>query len=90
MAHRRGGHRSYRARAADLLTPAERRVAELAARGAPNREIAATLVVTERTVEYHLTAAYRKLGIASRRELAALSLRAAAENPGVDEPSPRE
>ncbi|MDW5594795.1 AAA family ATPase [Conexibacter stalactiti] len=52
------------------LTDSERRVAELAAAGDSNRAIAATLHVTPKTVEVHLTNAYRKLGIRSRRELA--------------------
>ena len=51
------------------LTPSERRIAELAAAGRPNREIAEVLVVTLATVEYHLRHAYRKLGIASRAGL---------------------
>jgi DNA-binding CsgD family transcriptional regulator len=51
------------------LTPAERRVATLAARGPTNREIAQTLFVTEKTVEIHLSRAYRKLGIRSRWQL---------------------
>lgn len=51
------------------LTPAERRVADLAACGTPNRDIADRLVVTTRTVELHLSAAYRKLGIDTRAEL---------------------
>jgi DNA-binding CsgD family transcriptional regulator len=55
---------------AGSLTPAERRIAELAGAGRLNREIADHLVVTLATVEYHLRNAYRKLGIASRRELA--------------------
>jgi DNA-binding NarL/FixJ family response regulator len=55
---------------AGSLTPSERRIAELAASGRLNREIADHLVVTLATVEYHLRNAYRKLGIASRRELA--------------------
>jgi DNA-binding CsgD family transcriptional regulator len=54
----------------DALTPAERRVATLAARGPTNREIAQTLFVTEKTVEFHLSHAYRKLGIRSRWQLA--------------------
>jgi DNA-binding CsgD family transcriptional regulator/tetratricopeptide (TPR) repeat protein len=51
------------------LTPSEQRVASLAAGGSSNREIAQTLYVTPKTVEVHLSATYRKLGIRSRREL---------------------
>jgi len=51
------------------LTPSERRVAELAAAGGTNREIAQTLFVTEKTVETHLGRAFRKLDISSRRQL---------------------
>jgi DNA-binding CsgD family transcriptional regulator len=51
------------------LTPSERRVAELAAAGHSNREIAETLWVTRRTVEVHLGNAYGKLGIRSRTQL---------------------
>jgi DNA-binding NarL/FixJ family response regulator len=54
---------------AEALTPSERRIAELAADGSQNREIAETLFVTTATVEYHLRNAYRKLGIASRTQL---------------------
>jgi DNA-binding CsgD family transcriptional regulator len=53
----------------DALTPSERRVAEMAARGLSNREIAQSLFVTLKTVEWHLRNAYGKLGITSRREL---------------------
>ena len=52
------------------LTPGERRVAELAAEGLSNREIARRLVITVNTVEAHLTRTYRKLGISGRAELA--------------------
>jgi len=53
------------------LTPSERRVAELAAQGPTNREIAQVLFVTPKTVEVHLSSTYRKLGISSRSQLAA-------------------
>ncbi|MEU4239821.1 AAA family ATPase [Actinoplanes sp. NPDC026619] len=49
-------------RAPDSLTAAEHRVAELAARGLSNREIAQQLYVTRRTVETHLTHVFQKLG----------------------------
>jgi DNA-binding CsgD family transcriptional regulator len=53
------------------LTVSERVVAELAAVGRSNREIAAELVVSVRTVESQLSAAYRKLDIQSRGQLSA-------------------
>jgi DNA-binding CsgD family transcriptional regulator len=59
-----------RARDSDELTETERRIAELAADGRSNREIAGELFVSERTVEANLTRAYRKLGVRSRTELA--------------------
>jgi len=52
------------------LTPAEARVAELAAAGLANKEIARSLFVTVRTVEVHLKHAYAKLGVRSRTQLA--------------------
>jgi DNA-binding CsgD family transcriptional regulator len=58
-------------RGRDALTPSELRVVQLAADGRTNREIAEALFLTLRTVETHLTNTYTKLGIASRRELAA-------------------
>ncbi|MGD9736884.1 MAG: AAA family ATPase [Solirubrobacterales bacterium] len=54
----------------ESLTPSERRVAGLAAGAMTNREIAQELFVTPKTVEVHLSNAYRKLDIRSRRELA--------------------
>jgi len=51
------------------LTPAERRVARLAADGLTNREIAQDLFVTTKTVQTHLSSVYRKLDAGSRRDL---------------------
>jgi DNA-binding NarL/FixJ family response regulator len=59
-----------RAAGSNALTPVEQRVADLVARGRTNREVAAELVVTVRTVESNLTSIYRKLGLRSRAELA--------------------
>ncbi|WP_328680848.1 AAA family ATPase [Streptomyces sp. NBC_00322] len=56
----------------DALSGSERQVAERAVAGATNREIAEALFLTQRTVEFHLTSVYRKLGIRGRRELAAV------------------
>jgi DNA-binding CsgD family transcriptional regulator len=56
----------------DALTEREREVATLAAKGLSNREIAETLVVTVKTVEWHLRGAFRKLGIDSRAKLGPL------------------
>ncbi|WP_282796633.1 LuxR C-terminal-related transcriptional regulator [Streptomyces sp. CC224B] len=64
---RRPGRPSYR----DQLSPREREVAELAGNGLTNREIATTLHLSPRTVEQHVARAMRKLGTASRQELAA-------------------
>jgi DNA-binding CsgD family transcriptional regulator len=55
----------------DELTAAERRVAELAAQGMTNREVAAALFLSPKTVEANLSRTYRKLGITSRAELGA-------------------
>jgi DNA-binding NarL/FixJ family response regulator len=59
-----------RPRATGELTSSERRVAELAAEGRSNKEIAAALFVTVNTVEGHLSHAYAKLGVRSRAQLA--------------------
>jgi DNA-binding CsgD family transcriptional regulator len=54
---------------ADVLTRREREVAALAATGLSNREVAARLFVSLRTVENHLHRAFSKLGVSSRDEL---------------------
>jgi len=58
------------ARTGTELTATERRVAELIAGGATNRDAAAALFVSVRTVETHVASIYRKLGIRTRAELA--------------------
>jgi DNA-binding CsgD family transcriptional regulator len=64
-----GRPRSRAGGGADALTPAERRVARMAAAGMSNRELAEALFVTVKAVEWHLRNVYRKLGIAGRGEL---------------------
>jgi DNA-binding CsgD family transcriptional regulator len=54
----------------ESLTASERRIAELAASGLTNRQIAQTLFVTDRTVEGHLTRVFAKLDVKKRTELA--------------------
>jgi DNA-binding CsgD family transcriptional regulator len=57
------------------LTPQERQVALAVSSGATNREVAADLFLSPRTVENHLTRVFRKLGVRSRTELTALVTR---------------
>jgi DNA-binding CsgD family transcriptional regulator len=69
------------------LTPTERRVAELAASGMTNRDVAAALFISPKTVEHNLTRIYRKLGIHSRAELgqwiSQLNVRETPDSPGA-------
>jgi DNA-binding CsgD family transcriptional regulator len=59
-----------RTAAGGVLTPTERSIAQLVAMGKTNKEVAAQLFITPRTVEGHLTRIYAKLGVRSRAELA--------------------
>nr|WP_281386444.1 helix-turn-helix transcriptional regulator [Jiangella mangrovi] len=62
----RGGRRGY----GDQLSPRELEVALLVAQGRTNRQVAEALFLSPRTVDRHLSAAMRKLGVASRTALA--------------------
>jgi DNA-binding CsgD family transcriptional regulator len=66
------------AREADGLTPTQREVAELAAQGLTNRQVGDRLFMSPHTVEAHLSAVYRSLGIRSRAALDAALVRGAA------------
>ena len=59
----------------DLLTPRERSVLELVARGLTNRAVGSELFISEKTVSVHLSRAMAKLGAHSRTEAVALALR---------------
>jgi DNA-binding CsgD family transcriptional regulator/tetratricopeptide (TPR) repeat protein len=65
----------------DSLTPSERRVAQMAAEGHTNREVAQALFVSPRTVEVHLSSVYRKLEIRSRSQLPAALAEPASAHP---------
>jgi DNA-binding CsgD family transcriptional regulator len=65
----------------DDLTPTERRVAELVATGQSNKDVAAALFMSVRTVEANLSKIYRKFGIESRAELASRLRAGEVENP---------
>jgi DNA-binding CsgD family transcriptional regulator len=69
-ARRELGRISGRPAASGALTASERQVARLVAEGRSNKEVAAALSITVRTVEAHLTRIYGKLGVRSRTELA--------------------
>ena len=66
----------------EQLTPQELQVSLAAAEGLTNKEIGARLFLSPKTVEFHLSRAYRKLDVNSRVELARLL----ASQPGVVEP----
>ena len=64
----------------DELTPQEEQIVRLVRDGLSNPEIGAQLFLSSRTVEWHLRKVYMKLGISSRRELWAASVRAAGSS----------
>lgn len=66
---RRAGGLGTRTTGAGGLTPQEQEIAKLVAEGATNREVARELFLSAKTVEYHLTRVYRKLGVRTRNEL---------------------
>ena len=61
--------RKRQASTVDELTPQELQIARMIAAGASQKEVAATLYLSPRTIEYHLGKVYRKLGITSGRQL---------------------
>jgi DNA-binding CsgD family transcriptional regulator len=68
---RSAGARRRRARQSDELTPQEVRVAAAVRRGGTNRQIAAELFLSPKTVEFHLRRIYAKLDVHSRAQLVA-------------------
>lgn len=66
-----GEPQALRSEVVDRLSPMERQIAERVAAGSTNREIAAQLHLSIKTVEGSLTRTYRKLGVRSRTQLAA-------------------
>jgi DNA-binding CsgD family transcriptional regulator len=69
------GRPAPRGTASDVLTDQERTVAALVATGRSNREVATEMMLSVKTVQFHLTRIYTKLGVRSRAELAARSSR---------------
>ena len=76
---------SGRAATPGALTPAEERVATLVAEGKTNREVAAALFLSDRTVEGHLSRVFGKLGIRHRVELG--TALASRQTQGVEAPN---
>lgn len=77
----RGGRRGY----GDQLSPREREVSQLVAQGLTNRQVAAALFLSPRTIDRHLSSAMRKLGVSSRTALAVAVAHPATGQPGGDE-----
>jgi len=80
-------------RGVDILTETERGIAELVCQGLTNRQIAEQTFVSANTIAFHLRNIYRKLGIASRVQLARVVLDSAEEypdSPGQESPVPEQ
>jgi len=77
------GRLGARRNAGAWLTPSEREVAELAARGLTNREVAKRLFISPKTVEANLSRIYSKLGIRSRAELGRVMAEASGDGTGT-------
>jgi len=74
----------------DILTETERGIAELVCQGLTNRQIAEQTFVSANTIAFHLRNIYRKLGIASRVQLARIVLDSAEEYPDPESPAPEQ
>ena len=72
----------------DRLTPQELQIARLVAAGSSNRDVAAHLYLSTRTVDFHLRNVFAKLGIASRHELGRFGLADAASEASSGAPVP--
>jgi DNA-binding NarL/FixJ family response regulator len=70
LLHSAGGRTGTASSSNGELSASERAVAQLAAAGATNRQIAEELFITVRTVEFHLTNVYRRIGVRKRSALA--------------------
>jgi DNA-binding CsgD family transcriptional regulator len=70
-----------------VLTARERDVCRLVSGGATNREVAAALHMSPRTVEHHLRMAYRKLGVRSRTEMTGYFSQAASTPSSTSNPA---
>jgi DNA-binding CsgD family transcriptional regulator len=74
---------------AERLTPQELQVATVVADGATNSEAATRLFLSAKTIEYHLSNVYRKLGIRSRVELARRMMAGPEQSEPARAPAPR-
>jgi DNA-binding CsgD family transcriptional regulator len=74
-------------RTRDDLTAQELQIARLVAEGLSNREVAAHLFLSPRTIDFHLRNIFRKLGISSRMQLVQFELGGAAGRTGREQPA---